>query len=304
MANFERHEGGLQPAEVKRQTLANQPASARADLRNNRLKKRLFPYWLLLPTLILLLFLNVYPLIYSVKVSFTSFNTFGQAFGFAGLENYARILQDAHFWGSLGTTVLYTFVVVAAEMTLGLALALVLGNEKRFTGVLQWVLIIPMMISPLIVGVIWKLMYNTDMGIINYILNSAGLSSINWLGDPTLAFLSVVVVDIWQWTPMCFLIILAGLRSLPTDPFESAKIDGASAWQILQRITIPMLKPVLLVALLIRTMDALKTFDQIFVLTKGGPGRATETISFLMYQTAYKFSQFGLAAAGLFIVLI
>lgn len=266
--------------------------------------KHLLPYWLLLPTLVLLFVLNMFPFIYSLVVSFTSYNTFGQSTGFAGLNNYLRMFQDTTFWTSLGITILYTVLVVAIEMVIGLAMALLLWKEARFQGILRWLLIIPMMLSPLLVGIIWRLMFNTDMGIINYLLEGMGLPRINWLGEPVLAFLSIVIVDVWQWTPMCFLILLAGLQALPQDPYEAARIDGATRWQILRDITLPLLKPVLLVALLIRSMDAFRIFDQIFVITQGGPGHATETISLLMYKTAYKFSQFGLAAAGLFVVLI
>jgi multiple sugar transport system permease protein len=267
-------------------------------------RKQLLPYWLLIPTVGLLFILNIFPFVYSVIVSFTSYNTFGKSTGFAGFDNYLHIFQDIKFWTSLGITVLYTVLVVSIEMVIGLTMALLLWKEAKFQGILRWVLIIPMMLSPLLVGIIWRLMLNTDMGIINYMLEGLGFSRINWTGEPLLAFLSVVLVDVWQWTPMCFLIILAGLQSLPQDPYEAARIDGASRTQIFRDITLPLLKPVLLVALLIRSMDAFRIFDQIFVITQGGPGQATETISLLMYKTAYKFSQFGIASAGLFIVMV
>ncbi|MFD1362437.1 carbohydrate ABC transporter permease [Lentibacillus salinarum] len=272
---------------------------------SSRLKKETrLPYLLLLPTLILLGIVTLFPIIYSLVVSFSSYDTFGNATGFTGLSNYADVFSSSDFWNAIMVTLLYTLFAVSIEIVLGFTLALMVSKDGKAMRYLRWVLIIPMMLSPLVVAIVFRLMLNTDMGIINYLLQGVGLPKINFLGEPTLAFMSLVFVDIWQWMPMCFLIILAGLQALPQDPFESAAIDGASKFQIIRFVTIPMLKPILVVALVIRTMDALRTFDQVFVLTQGGPGRATETISFLMYRTSMKFTDFGFAAAGLFIVLI
>lgn len=265
---------------------------------------RNLPYKLLAPTLILLGIVTIFPIIYSVIVSFTSYNTFGQAVGFAGLKNYLDIFKSMEFWNAILITLLYTAIAVSFEIFLGFNLALMVSKDGKAMRYLRWLLIIPMMLSPLVVAVVFRLMLNTDMGIINFILQSMGISKVNFLGEPVLAFLSLVFVDIWQWMPMVFLIILAGLQALPQDPFEAAEIDGASKFQIVRFITIPMLKPILIVALVIRTMDALRTFDQVFVLTQGGPGRATETISYLMYRSSMKFTDYGFSTAGLFIVLI
>ncbi|WP_018922131.1 carbohydrate ABC transporter permease [Salsuginibacillus kocurii] len=265
--------------------------------------KHLLPYWLILPTLLILAVLTIFPLGYSIYVSFQDFNTYGQPDGFTG-SNYAEVVTSMTFWNSMGVTLLYTFGVVAFEMILGLFMALMVSKDTKVMGYLRWVLIIPMMLSPLVVGIIFRLMLNADMGIINYMLQSIGLPAVNWLGTSGTAFLSIMMVDIWQWTPMCFLIILAGLQSLPQDPYEAARLDGASRLQILKDITLPLLKPIIIVALVIRTMDALRMFDQVFVLTQGGPGRATEVISFLMYRAALRFSDYGYATAGLFILLL
>ncbi|QHE51697.1 carbohydrate ABC transporter permease [Pontibacillus sp. HMF3514] len=266
--------------------------------------ERRLPYYLLLPTFIILVILTVFPIGYSIVVSFSGFDTFGNSTGFQGLQNYIDIFKSIPFWNALMITLIYTVLAVSLEMFLGFNLALMVSNDGKMMNYLRWFLIIPMMLSPLVVAVVFKLMLNTDMGIINYMLQSLGFSKVNFLGDSMTAFLSLVAVDIWQWTPMCFLILLAGLQSLPKDPFEAAEIDGASKFQIVRFVTLPMLKPIIIVALVIRTMDALRTFDQVFVLTQGGPGRSTETISFLMYRSAMKFSDFGFSSAGLLIVLV
>ncbi|MGP4079258.1 carbohydrate ABC transporter permease [Pseudalkalibacillus sp. R45] len=265
---------------------------------------KFLPYLLLAPTIFILLLLTVFPIIYSLVVSLSKFDTFGNMSGFAGVENYVSALTSGVFWNAIFVTLLFTALAVAIQLFLGFNLALMVSKDGKMMTYLRWLLIIPMMLSPLVVAIVFKLMLNTDMGIVNYILEGIGLPKINFLGEPVLAFISLLLVDVWQWTPMVFLILLAGLQALPQDPFEAAEIDGASKFQVIRYVTIPMLKPVLIVALVIRTMDALRTFDQVFVLTQGGPGRATETISFLMYRSAMKFSDFGYAAAGLFIVLI
>ncbi|WP_181347044.1 carbohydrate ABC transporter permease [Thalassobacillus sp. CUG 92003] len=259
---------------------------------------------LLTPTFILLALLTLFPIGYAVYISLSSFDTFGNHTGFVGLENFIKTLTNGTFWNSIYVTLLFTALAVGSQIFLGFNLALIMSRDSNAMKYLRWLLIIPMMLSPLVVAIVFRLMLNTDMGIINYMLQGLGLQKINFLGEPVLAFLSLVVVDIWQWTPMVFLIILAGMQSLPKDPFEAANIDGASKLQTIRYVMIPMLKPVIVVALVIRTMDALRTFDQVFVLTQGGPGRATETVSFLMYRQAMKFSEFGFASAGLLIVLV
>lgn len=261
------------------------------------------PYFLMAPTLLILLLLTVIPIIYSLVVSVSSYDTFGNMSGFAGLKNYVKAFTSGVFWNAIFITLLFTALAVSIQLILGFSLSLMVSKDGKIMKLLRWLLIIPMMVSPLVVAIVFRFMLNTDMGIINYMLQGMGLPKINFLGEPVLAFMSLILVDVWQWTPMVFLILLAGMQALPQDPFEAAEIDGASKFQIIRFVTIPMLKPVLIVALVIRTMDALRTFDQVFVLTQGGPGRATETISFLMYRTAMKFSDFGFAAAGLFIVL-
>ncbi|WP_158734585.1 carbohydrate ABC transporter permease [Alteribacillus sp. YIM 98480] len=297
--------------------MSNNTNQAASDLQRNELpakkpKKsktlqqsdKKLPFLLLTPTFILLAAVTIFPILYALYVSVMNFDTFGNSSGFAGLKNYMDIFASSTFWNAIFITLLYTALAVSIEIFLGFNLALMVSKDGKAMTYLRWLLIIPMMLSPLVVAVVYLLMMNTDMGILNYMLQSIGLPKINFLGEPTTAFLSLIFVDVWQWMPMCFLIILAGLQALPRDPFEAAEIDGASKFQVVRFVTLPMLKPIIVVALVIRTMDALRTFDQVFVLTQGGPGRATETISFLMYRASMKNSDFGFASAGLFIVLI
>jgi multiple sugar transport system permease protein len=199
---------------------------------------------------------------------------------------------------------MYTVCVVTLELILGLALALFFTQPLRLRGLWRSLMIMPMMLTPVVVGVIWRLMYDPNFGVIALLLRSIGLAPIEWLSHGNWAFIAVVLVDVWNWTPFMFLIILAGLESLPVEPFESAQMDGASRLQILRYLTLPLLTPTLLVALLVRSMDAMRIFDHIYIMTMGGPGSATEVASLYLYKTAFKFSDFGYAAAGLFVLLI
>src|SRR5699024_3133743 len=267
-------------------------------------RKKLFPYWLLLPSIIILLALTVFPVIYSFVLSFQSFDTFGQLTGFAGLSNYKNVLIDSKFWNSVWVTFFLTVSVVIIEVIIGLLLAIIMRDDSKFMLYFRWIFIIPMIIAPLVVGIMFRLMFNRDMGVINYMLESVGLGSVNWLGDPSLAVISIMIVDVWQWTPMVFLILLAGLQSMPQDPIEAARLDGASKLQIFRDMTISHLKPILVVSIIMLKMDALRMFDTMYILTSGGPGRATEVISYLMYESALHFSKNGYANAGLIIVFM
>src|SRR5712692_5209016 len=163
-----------------------------------------------------------------------------------------------------------------------------------------------MMLPPVVVGVVWRLMLNPDFGAINGTLKGAGVNTeaLTWTASPMLAFASVIAVDIWQWSPFMFLVLLAGLQAIPQEPYEAAVIDGSSTWQTFRHVTLPLLRPAILIALLLRTMDLLRVFDQIFILTQGGPGFSTETVSLYIYRTAFRFFDFGYAAAMSFVLLI
>jgi multiple sugar transport system permease protein len=261
------------------------------------------PYLLLVPAVVAMGAVAVYPLIYSIKASFHHYR-FGRDFGSTGWTNYHNVIHDATFWTAIGTTAKYVGLAVAIETLLGLGLALLVSREMRFGGFVRVGLILPMTIAPVVVGVIWRLMYASDIGVVNPIFSSLGFGNPNVLAHEGSAFIGVVAVDVWEWTPLLFLIILAGLQSLPQEPLEAARVDGAGPVRAFFDHTLPLLRPVLMVAVVLRLIDAIGTFDQIYVLTKGGPGTATQLISTYAYNTAFQFTQYGQAAAMLVALLV
>jgi multiple sugar transport system permease protein len=250
-----------------------------------------------------LLALSIYPLLYSIKVAFQTGS--GEAAHWS-LANFTRLATDNFFLSALGHTFVYAVVALTFEFLFGLGLAVLLDRALRGRAIFRAVLLIPMMIPPVVVGVVWRLMLNADFGAINGTLKSLGVNTaaLTWTASPKLALASVIAVDIWQWTPFMFLVLLAGLQAIPQEPYEAAMIDGASAWQTFRHVTLPLLRPAMLVALLLRTMDLLRVFDQIFILTEGGPGFATETVSLYIYRAAFRFFDFGYAAAMSFVLLL
>jgi len=207
------------------------------------------------------------------------------------------------FWEAIKTTAKFVVIVVSIETLLGLLLALLVARELRFSSWIRVTLILPMTIAPVVVGVVWRLLYASDIGVVNPLFHALGLGTPNVLATGTSAFFGLVAVDVWEWTPLLFLIILAGLHSMPQDPIEASQVDGATRLQTFFHQTLPLLRPVLLVAVVLRTIDAVGTFDQIFVLTKGGPGVSTQLISIYSYNTAFLFTQYGQAMAMLVALL-
>jgi multiple sugar transport system permease protein len=265
--------------------------------------ERALPFLLVAPTVAVLLALSIYPLIYSIKVSLQTGT--GQRVAWS-LGNFTRLASDRFFLDALGHTLVYAVIALTFEFLLGLGLAVLLNEKLRGRNFFRAMLLVPMMLPPVVVGVVWRLMLNPNFGAINGTLKGAGLNAaaLTWTASPKLALASVIAVDIWQWTPFMFLVLLAGLQAIPQEPYEAAVIDGSSAWQTFRHVTLPLLKPAILIALLLRTMDLLRVFDQIFILTEGGPGFATETISLYIYRAAFRFSDFGYAAAMSFVLLI
>ena len=266
--------------------------------------ERALPYLLIAPTVAVLLALSIYPLVYSVRVSLQT-DAAGGGAGFT-LQHFARLWSDDFFRSALAHTLVYAAIALTVEFLLGLALAVLLNREMRGRSFFRAALLVPMMLPPVVVGVVWRLMLNPNFGAVNGTLQGVGVNTeqLTWTAHPTLAFASVVMVDIWQWTPFMFLILLAGLQAIPEEPYEAALIDGSSAWQTFRYVTLPLLKPAILIALLLRTMDLLRVFDQIFILTEGGPGSATETVSLYIHRTAFRFGDFGYAAAMSFVLLL
>jgi len=254
------------------------------------------PYLLLAPSVLITFIVLVYPLWDGLKAS-TKFYRYGRPLRDVGLDNYLTLWSDSQFLNSLLVTVSFVGIAVALETVLGLSLALFCQREFRGIRILRTVLIIPMVITPVVVAIVFRLIYASDAGMLTTLSELAGGGPMQILGHPTRAFIGLVLLDVWEWTPLMFLILLAGLQSLPSEPFEAAKVDGAGSWRIFWDHTLPMLGPVLAIAIVLRTIDAFGTFDQVFVLTRGGPGEATRLLSVFGYDTAFKFQQTGYAAA-------
>jgi multiple sugar transport system permease protein len=222
---------------------------------------------------------------------------YGKPIAFVGFDNYIQLWTDPQFLNSLWVTVRFVFFSVAIETVLGLALALFCLREFAGIRLLRTILIIPMVITPVVVAIVFRLIYASDAGMLTAFSEAMGGGQVQILGDPLKAFIGLVILDVWEWTPLMFLILLAGLQSLPQEPFEAARVDGAGPWRTFVDHTLPMLKPVLAIAIVLRTIDAFGTFDQVFVLTRGGPGEATRLLPILGYEMAFKFQQTGYAAA-------
>jgi multiple sugar transport system permease protein len=252
-----------------------------------------------LPAVLVLLALSIYPLIYSIKVSLT-----GSDGGFT-FANFTRLAGDRVFGAAALQTIVLTLAALALEFALGLALALLIDSLARAKSFFRAGLLVPMLLPPVVAAVAWRLIFNPQFGVLNGTLRELGVQteSLLWIGGDHSALASVILVDVWEWTPFLFLLLSAGLQAIPPEPMEAARIDGASAWQIFRDVTLPLLRPVILLALLLRAMDLVRIFDQIFILTQGGPGTATETVSLYIYRTAFRFSNFGYAAAMSFALL-
>ena len=264
---------------------------------------QVLPYLLLAPTILLVLAVLVYPLLEGFRTS-TGFYRFGRRLRDVGWSNYVQALHDPAFLGSIGTTAEFVVLAVAIEAGLGLALALLCAREVPFIRTVRGTLILPMIVTPVVVGIVFRLLYASDVGLAATLARSVGLDPPEILGQPNAAFAGLVLLDVWEWTPLMFLILLAGIQSLPVEPFEAARVDGAGAWRTFVDHTMPMLRPTILVALTLRSIDALTTFDQVYVLTRGGPGTSTQLISIYGYQTFFQFQQFGYAAALLIMVAL
>lgn len=280
------------------------PARQEAAVTESRGEKA-FPYLLLLPAAIVLALVSIYPLYLGIQASLTHY-VFGRAVGSAGFTNYANVFADQTFWDAMAVTVRYVIVVLVLETVIGLGLALLVNRELRFVQFFRLSIIAPMAVAPVAVGVIWRLMYSSDTGAIDPLFVALGQSAPGMLAHPELAFWALVLVDTWEWTPLLFLLCLAGLQSLPQEPLEAARVDGAGPVRVFFEHTLPLLVPVLAVGIVLRLIDAIGTFDQIFVLTRGGPGTATQLISIYAYNTSFNFNQYGQGAAmliSLFVVV-
>jgi multiple sugar transport system permease protein len=247
----------------------------------------------------------VFPWTFTVWMSLHEWRI-GGTYGFVGLQNYLRLLSDHRFAEATWHTLVYTLLAVTAPLVLGTLAALIFNQRFPLRGILRGVFVMPMMATPVAIALVWTMMFHPQLGVLNYLLSLIGIGPQAWVFHPASVIPSLVLVETWQWTPLVMLIVLGGLAAIPLEPYESAEIDGANAVQKFRYITLPMIAPFLMVAVIIRTIDALKSFDIIYAITQGGPGTASETINLYLYSVAFAYYDvgYGSAIAVVFFVLI
>lgn len=275
----------------------------RAGVWSNRNTKYLF----VLPALLLILALTIFPLLYSLGISFTNWTIQNQDQSFIALENYAEVLlRDTRWQLAMARTLGMTIVAVTIELVLGFGIAHLLLDRLPGKRIIIPLLVLPAVTNPIVIGFIWKVLYNPSYGTVNQGIGMILQRNFEmlWLANQRLALAAITIAEIWQWTPFMFLVTLAGLVGLNPELYESAAIDGASRWSMLTQITIPLMRPILIVAILIRGLDVFKLFDLVFVMTSGGPGTSTETISYYIYLLGFKFFRLGYGAAASYLLLI
>lgn len=251
-----------------------------------------------LPVVVILLSVSIFPMVYSFYLSLCKWDIgMGGQRVFVGAGNYLRLFSDARFFNALKNTGKVLLLGVGTQFLLGLFLALLLNRSFRGRSLVVTLFLLPMMISPVVVGCIWKIIYHYQYGPLNYLLNRFGFRPVNWLGSGDVSPYSIILADIWEWTPFMIITLLAGLQAIPDDLYEAARVDGANRWQIFSSVVFPLLRPVVIIAILIRVMDAFKIFDLVTILTMGGPGQASESIAFYNYLTGFKYFSMGYASA-------
>lgn len=275
-------------------------------MKNIRLKDRHYLILFLAPAIISLTLLSIYPLVFSIKTSLFSWDLIkpGSQNSFIGLHNYTVILKSSSFWQALWITLKYTFFSVSAALLMGLGLAMLFYQNLVGNWISRTLVISAMVISPVIVGTLWRLMYSPDFGIVNYILGLFGSGQHSFLASKGSVLAALIVVDVWEWSPLIMVILLAALQGIPNTVYEAAVIDGCSSWGKFYHITLPLLRSSILLSLLIRTMDCFRTFDSIYAMTGGGPGTASQNLNILMYNTGFEFFQISKVSAMAILSLI
>jgi multiple sugar transport system permease protein len=261
-------------------------------------------YLFVLPAVVVFLLLTVYPLVYAIVTGFYKIDFIRAKTTFNGLQNYAEILTDDTFWVAVKNTLLFVLLAVVLETLLGTIFALFFNSGFRFMKLYRTIVLMPMLLPPITVALTWKMMYDYNFGIFNFLLKTIGLSPVEWLSSTKWALFSIILTDIWQWTPFVFLVMLASLQSIPLEIYESTQVEGANYLQSLRYITLPLLRPAFALVLLLRTIDTFRVFDKMYVLTGGGPGNATETITFYVYRYGFRYFHTGYAAAASIIMVL
>jgi len=254
-------------------------------------------YWpFVLPALIVVLAIIVFPWLFTIWMSLNEWKV-GSPTAFVGLANYLRLPNDPRFVEAVWHTLVYTLLSVALPLAFGTLAAVVFHQKFPLRGFLRGLFIMPMMATPVAIALVWTMMFHPQLGVLNYLLSLVGLPAQLWVFHPATVIPSLVLVETWQWTPLVMLIVLGGLAALPTEPYESALIDGATFWQMFRYITLPLITPFLFIAAMIRMIDAVKSFDIIFAITQGGPGSASETINLYLYSVAFVYYDIGYGSA-------
>jgi multiple sugar transport system permease protein len=279
---------------------------SRFKKKNRMLSDDTYSKLLIIPAMIVLAFFGIFPLFYSINIAFRHVDlTSGPnaAWTWVGLQNFKYALNDQIFWKASGRTLFFAAISVSIQMLLGIFLAFQINKLKWFKDIIRVLFLFPMASAPAAIGMIWRYMYDSDFGVFNAALVALGLHPHNWLGDAKLALFSIILFDVWQWTPFVMLITLAGLQSLPKEPFEAAELDGASNFRILSKLTFPLLSPVLTLIFILRSIDAARLYDPIASTTRGGPGSVTETVTYLLYRVGLKQFKLDIACAEALIIL-
>lgn len=265
-------------------------------------------YWFALPAILVLLALVIIPMVWSLYASFTNLNlsTPARTVQIIGLENYADLLTSDRFWSAVTNTAYYVGIGLTVQFVVGFAVALTMANytDGWLNSLLFTVLLLPMMMAPIVAGLMWRLLLDESFGPVNYILGGLGIGEPSWLSSPGLALDSILIADIWQWTPFMILILYTGRLAVNEDLYEAAKMDGASRWFTFRHVTLPQMKGVIAVALLLRAMDAFKFFDKMYVMTQGGPGTASELATYYNYILGFSDFDMGMATAMSWLLLL
>jgi multiple sugar transport system permease protein len=256
------------------------------------------------PAVTYLLVFSVFPLLYSLTISFFRWDQVGSRFEFYGLGNLRDLAADPVFWQATQNTAVMTISGVVIQVVMGTALALFFNLHLRGSWFVRGILVLPMLLTPIVVGLMWRALLNPDWGVVNWALGELGLPKPLWLGDPTVAIWTLIAVDSWQWTPFVMVVVFARLQALPRDVFEASQVDGAGRLATLTRITLPLLAPAIVFAGVFRAIDAFRSFDVVFGLTFGGPGRFTTTLSFYAWENGFTFTRYGYASALAYIMVI
>jgi multiple sugar transport system permease protein len=260
--------------------------------------------WLVGPCAVYLLIFSIYPLVYSLRQSFTDQTGSSAHTHWVWFQNYGRLFHDAFFWNAAENSAIIVGASVAVEVVLGVALALFFNLRLRGSSIVRGLLVLPMLITPIVVGVMWRALLNPDWGLANWLLGRVGSGGLDPLDSTTAGVVTMVIADAWQWTPFVFLIVFARLQALPADVFEAASVDGATAFGRLRRLTLPLLAPAITIAAVFRAIDGFRSFDLVYGLTYGGPARATTTLGFFAYQQSFEFQNYSYAAAVAYIMVI